>query len=110
MIFAHPTCDERDQRQPEEQMKVCTQRRTDYAFSQLEHVMVVVPIDTQNDKAHHVRSKDGNEVSQRAQISAFGDLQSQYHNRDDDRKYAVTESFESGRFHSALSLRMYPTH
>ena len=51
MVFARPSVDERNQREPEEQVDVGPEGRTIDAFDDLKQVMVVVPVNADIDIA-----------------------------------------------------------
>ena len=57
MILTHPAGGKREQRQPKQQVKICPHDPAIDAACRLEHVVVIVPIDPQIDKAQHVRQK-----------------------------------------------------
>jgi hypothetical protein len=54
MILAHPRRRERDDRQPEEQVEVRPQNGTVDPRGELEHVVMIAPIDAEEDEAQNV--------------------------------------------------------
>jgi hypothetical protein len=53
MIFAHPTCDEWNNREPEQQMQFRPQNFSVHALRRLEHVVMIVPVDRKIDEAQN---------------------------------------------------------
>ena len=99
MVLAHPSGDERDQREPEEQVQVGPEDLPVHAGSGLEQVVVVVPIDAEEDVAQHVGEKEGQDRPQRRQVAAVRRLKVEHHDGDEDGDHAVAERFEAAFGH-----------
>src|SRR3954471_4029842 len=68
VVLVHPAGHERHEREPEEQMQVRPQRRAADAVHGVEHVVVVVPVDSHHDEAQHIAQKDGQQGQKRQRI------------------------------------------
>ena len=99
VVLADPARGEGKERQPKETVQVGPKNTAANLPGRLEHVMVVVPIDAEVNKAQHVTQKDRQYRLQCRQFDRVRHFQFQHHNRDNDCKDAVTERFEPGRFH-----------
>src|SRR5438128_396336 len=69
----------------------------------LKHVVMVVPVNTQVDKAEDVAQKDRNQGPQRSQVAAVTGPELQHHDCDDDRKHAIAERFKTSLWHDPSS-------
>src|SRR5580658_3778254 len=58
-------------------------------------MVVIVPVDADVDVAQNVAEKDGKYGFESLEICSARDIHVKHHNRDDHRKHAVAESFES---------------
>src|SRR3954447_26639631 len=65
VVPPEPLGGERDQREPEQQVQVGPQDPARHPGRDLEHVVVVVPVDAQVDEAQHVCEQHGQVVVQR---------------------------------------------
>src|SRR6184192_1854541 len=84
-------------------MKVGPENAAADLLRRLEQVMVVIPINTEVNEAQHVAQQYWQYRFQRGELNCMRHLQFQHHNRDDDRKNAVAERFEPGRFHLRMA-------
>src|SRR5579871_2961989 len=68
----------------------------------MQHMMMVVPVDTDINEAEDITEKDRQQRPQRFHSAAIRHLHLQHHNRDDDRNYAVAEGLQSALAHLLL--------
>ena len=94
MILAHPAGDERRQREPEQEMEVGPQHLAVDALGDVQHVMVVVPVDAEEHVAQHVGEERWRELPRGGQSDVVRHFQLQHHDRDDDGEHAVAEGLE----------------
>src|SRR6266478_1811311 len=81
-------------------MEVRPQYSTSDTIRESEHVMVVVPIDAQQDKAQHIDEEYRHQPRKCSEIGAVRHLQLQYHDRNKDCDYAVGEGAQSLSSHT----------
>ena len=103
VVLAHPSRHERRQRQPEEQMQVRPQDRAVDPVDHVQHVVMVVPVDADEDEAHQVGQKHGHQRLQRVPPGSVRHFQLEDHDRDDDRDHAVAECFKARFAHICQS-------
>ena len=84
-------------------MQVCPHYLAVYMLSGLEHMMVVVPIDTEIDETQYICEKHRQERAYGREIVPVWYSQFQYQNRDQDSDHAIAEGFKSGFIHSSGS-------
>src|SRR5574342_588731 len=70
---------------------------------------MVIPIDAEKDKAQHIAQEFWSQRHQRRQSCLMGNLEFQYHDRNDNGKYTIAKGFESAFGHS-LSCKKGPCH
>src|SRR5271155_865994 len=70
----------------------------------LEHVVMIAPVDADENETEHIAEKNRNDWTQRHQIGAVRHFQLQHHNGDNDGDNAVAEGFETSLIHAALCL------
>jgi hypothetical protein len=73
------------------------------AAGQLQHVVVVVPVDADVDEAQHVTEEHRPQRRQRRDAGAVRHFQLQHHDGDQDGDRAVAESFEALLFPGVFS-------
>src|SRR5438552_2002594 len=80
-------------------MKVGPENAAANLLRGLKQMMMVVPIDAEVNEAQDIAQQYWQHRFQRGEFSCMRHLQFQHHDGDDDRKDAVAERFEPGRFH-----------
>src|SRR5450759_4047207 len=93
-VLPHPAGDERHQREPEQQVHVGPEHAAGDAPGDVQHVMVVVPVDGEVGEAQHVADEHVPQPPQVTELVAVRDREPQHHDRDEDGDDAVAESFE----------------
>jgi hypothetical protein len=101
MVLAHPSRSERKQRQPEQQVQVRPERRAGDRAARVEHVMMIVPVDADEDEAQDVAEEDRQQRPQFVQAVAMRHPELQHHDRDDDRDHTIAERFQPSLAHPA---------
>src|SRR6266850_201513 len=94
-------------------MQVRPQYPTRHPVGEIEHVMVIVPEDGEDDEAEYVGEKYRKESRQRSQVGPVWYLQLQHHDRDQDRDHSITERAQSLIAHSvaySISPGLAPIH
>jgi hypothetical protein len=91
VISAHPARNERYQRQPEQQMEVGPKDATVDRPSCLQHVMVIVPVNADKNKAQRKAQKYRDHRAQGGQLRSMRHLQDQDHDGDDDGNHTIAE-------------------
>ena len=76
VVLAHPAGDEREQRQPEQQVEVGPQHAAVDAVGRVQQVMVVVPVDAEEDEAQDVAEEHRPEAASAASGSPCGTFSS----------------------------------
>src|SRR5690242_2213943 len=66
----------------------------------MQHVMVIIPVDSYIQEAHHIAEENRKQRAQRGNTFALRHLHFQHHDRDDDREHAVAESFKPALAHT----------
>ena len=97
MILAHPTGDERRERQPEQQVQICPQHATVDMLHRLKQVMVIAPVDAEKNETQHIAEENRGYRNQRGQRRFARHFQFQHQDGDDHRNHPIAE-----RFHAAL--------
>jgi len=95
MSVVHPADHERNEGHPEKQEEIGPQHNAIDPFGNVQHVMMVIPEDSDVDKAQGKREKGGYTRGQRGKIRTRGYLQVEHHDRDDDGKHSIRERFET---------------
>ena len=72
------------------------------ALGRLEHVVMVVPVDAEEDEAQDVGQKHRQQWTERLAVGAVRHLQLQHHDRDQYGEYAVAERFEPAFAHAPI--------
>ena len=73
-----------------------------YALDDMNQMVMVAPIDTHEHEAKKVAAKCREKRTNRLPIGGGWDLDLQYHDRNDDGKHTITESFETRFVHSGI--------
>src|SRR5450631_1639599 len=92
--LVHPGCGDGEEREPEQQVEVAPQDGPVDALDNLEHVMVVAPVDADVDEAEQVGQELRGGAAKRLEGGLVRDLQLQNHDGDDDGEDAVAKRFE----------------
>src|SRR5215472_5780834 len=71
----------------------------------LKQVVMIVPIDAYVEETENVTEKNGNQWKECGEIAQGGDLYIEHQERDNDGKYAVTESLYTSFAHFVKLLR-----
>lgn len=71
------------------------------ASGRVQEVMVIVPVDRNVNEAQDIAEEHREHRSQGCNISSVRRLHLQHHDRDDDGKYPIAESFQSALIHFA---------
>jgi len=95
VILAHPTRGKREKGQPEQQVQIRPQNRPGDASRGMQHMVVIVPVDPYIQEAQHVAEENRKQRAQHRNAFALRHLHFQHHDGDDDRDYAVAESFQA---------------
>jgi len=72
------------------------------AIRGVQHVVMVVPVDADEDEAEHVGEKDRHERSEGAPARLVRDVEFEHHDRDDDGDYPIAERFETSLCHGRI--------
>jgi hypothetical protein len=67
----------------------------------VEHVVVVVPVDSDVDEAEDVAEKDRHQRNERLRVGALRNFHLQHHDGDDDGDHSVAECFQASFVHAA---------
>ncbi len=59
----------------------------------VEHVMVIAPVDAEEDETQHVAQEDRQQRTQDIHVGSGGRMQFQHHNGDDNGDHPITERF-----------------
>jgi hypothetical protein len=65
----------------------------------MKHVVVVVPVDADVEEAEHVAEQDGQDGDEGGELIAFGDVEVNDHDGEDDCEDTIAEGFEAGLGH-----------
>jgi hypothetical protein len=99
-VFAHPAGDERDQRQPEQEMQVGPQNAAIHLTDNLKQVVMVVPVNSQIDKTEQVAEEDGKQRLEAVECRRVeGDFQLEHHDGDQDGHDAVAKRLQPAAPH-----------
>lgn len=107
MVFPHPCRDERCERQPEEQMEVCPKHTTINMFYRLKQVMMVAPVDSEEDKTESIAEEDRQQGSERSEVRPCRRPKFQNHDGDDDGDDTITERFRAAFGHRGFRFTVY---
>src|SRR2546423_14062534 len=70
----------------------------------LQQVVMIAPVDAQEDKAKHVAEKHRSDRYERIPTGVMRHFQFQHHDGDDDRNHSIAESFKPALSHSSAPL------
>ena len=85
-------------------MKIRPKDAAVYAFDGVHHVVVIVPVDGDIDKAQDIAEEDVADGAQRLKSIAFRHFELQNHDGDDDRDNAVTQGFKAIFLHGEKKM------
>src|SRR6202021_548505 len=94
MVLAHPTGRKRNQRQPEKKVQVRPQGCAIHSLSGVEQMMVVVPVDADENETQCVTKERRYDRAQGRERCIARGVQVEHHDRDDDGDNAVAKSFQ----------------
>ena len=94
VVLAHPAGGERHQRKPKQQEQIGPKDAAADPPCRVEEMMMVVPVDTDVNKAQHIAEEDGQQIAQVFQFHAMRDLEFQNHDGDDDGDHTIAECFQ----------------
>src|SRR5215207_9067629 len=94
MTLIEPRGRKRDEREPEEKMRVCPEDPAVHLEVHLQQVMMIVPVDCDIQKAEDIAEKGGRKGDECAQIRPVRRLQLEHHDRDNDGDHTVAECFQ----------------
>jgi hypothetical protein len=80
---------------PEQQMQIGPQDRAVHAFGDMQHVMMIVPVDADIDEAQHIAQEHREQRPQIGEAGAVRHLHLQHHDGDDDGEHTVAERLQS---------------
>ena len=100
-VFSHPCRDERHEREPEEQVQIGPHRAARDPLRGVQQVMMIVPIDPQENEAQDVRVEGRQQRPEAVPVWRFRGLQFQHHDRDDHGDHAIAEGLEPSLCHAA---------
>ena len=95
MILCHICCCKRYQREPEKEMSICPHDSSIDMFHGVKHVVMIVPIDGNIDKAQDISEKNWYEFHESMCVCTVGDFELQYHDSDDDSDDSIAKGFEA---------------
>ena len=95
MVLSGPGGCYRDERKPEEKIKVCPEHCCADVGDGVEEVVVIVPIDADVEEAEKHRE----DCRKRCPVGTFGHFEFKHHDRDDDGEDSVGEGFEAVLLH-----------
>src|SRR3954467_14079285 len=89
-------------------MQVRPENAARHSIDDVEHVMVVVPVDAEVDEAEHIGGERRRERPQRRPVRAGRQAQLEHHDRDQDGDDAVAEGFEPRLMHEGDGFYRVP--
>ena len=99
VILAQPRRRKRNEREPEQQVRIGPQDPAGGATGRVQQMVVIVPVDPQEDEALQVAEELRNERDDHLQFGRIRGLQLQHHDGNDDGDDAIAECFQSGFGH-----------
>jgi hypothetical protein len=103
-IIAQPRGRGRNQRQPEQQVRIGPQDEAIDPRYGVQQMVMVVPVDGHIDEAQHIAHEARRQRLERGPIGAVRDFQLQHHDGDDDSDDAVAECGQPVFAHQEASL------
>src|SRR5208283_4471520 len=98
----YPACYERGKGQPKKEMEIGPQNPAVNLLYRLQQMMVVAPVDSEEDEAEKVTQESGEQVPQFIEIGPPRNHEAQNHDGDNDGKDVVAEGFHAGLAHLEL--------
>src|SRR5262245_24791456 len=89
-------------------MQVRPEDTSAYMLDRLEEMMMIVPVDAENDETQNVTEEDRRDWSQRREVRPDWYAQLEHHDRDDYRDHAITEGFQAIAGHLRLGILTRP--
>ena len=93
-------------------MKIRPENPAANMLDKVEEVMVIAPIDAEEDEAQEVTEQYGNQRTQRVKTCVVRHFQFQHHDGDDNRHHAIAERFQPRFRHvqRVPSLQLFTTY
>src|SRR5439155_14206143 len=103
-ILSHPGCDKWNQRDPEQKMSVRPEHPAIDVVHRLKQMMVVMPVDPDEDETQHIAESRWNQRLQGRPCCIVRRSQLEHHDGYDDGDDSVTECFEACLAHRQSSM------
>src|SRR5438067_12144872 len=81
-------------------MQICPESIASDLLHRVEHVMMIVPINSQKHKAEQVSQTNRQQRAQYPEIGSMGYLKLEHHDSNDDSEDSIAESFQTGCRHA----------
>lgn len=81
-------------------MQIGPQYITGHRLDSMHHMVMIVPIDPDIDKAKHIAEHGGDQWEKIIPVYTMRHFKFQHHDRDDDGEYTIAEGFETSFIHT----------